>query len=353
MGPRAETDTNHRTTSERSSKKNSWVRLLRGERHVRLRQLMRMDEDKRAQELSNHSPMDSVKIERNTLGAIFLEEAWGYVQGVRERMIQEGSPSGLGRYGLDDESRLEHVFFGVTKSIGMAGKHFQDTIKYGLNKWEQNEESKGEDDMRVYKRFEELTKKRKETPKDYIYRGAGNAVEVMISVLEVIPEVFKKQYGRNITRDELSEISRNSLSPIISLASINLRPAKDLMGEMGLLPRIYPGMGVFKEEPQAKFFSILNEDGELSLKLNEKKLKKAKNIDEEVIINQEIQNATTGCIALAARTNGKNVVQEMWEDWVLPFAETYYFPAFPNKRQETLISRIKPSSRGLRDNIAA
>lgn len=294
----------------------------------------------------------NTKTERNALFAKFGLETWNIVNNLRADAATQGDGIDVWKVSkVDDQIVPEPLTTSDlgTQPIDNLKIATMQTVREAVRLWDMQTSvgaQENPEDTRnnaylwlnhLYELHQQLTGKEKgkdmQPAAQILATGYVTGAMVMWNALKVIPEVFKKAKGRAITKDELDSLTQpRNIEPLfLHLAAggqtlvINFIQALcDAPVRANLDPKLFFNPDYFSLVPvlNGKTVADGTEGAQEILTINHDFVDKFMREKGDIIVEaMDPDYFVTGCPAIFVQ-----LIQTMYEDWVLPLAQKYYFP---------------------------
>ena len=268
--------------------------------------------------------------------AVILNNIFGRVNGKREERPPYGLVERLESDRDPTEYRTVTSLFNGNPFLNL-GRYMMDTLYQGIDEELEFLEDLLQDKLSTnpikttYARFKKMYVTDKDPEyldglKDMTLRpGVNTATDAMAGILEVIPQVYERDYPKKPEASKLVEIAQNSYPLIAELA-------------MGHERFIVPALWAVREIRELftpldpKYFKLKNINGNLQLTLPEttELTEKIKQISGNGSAPGDSKDPTLGCPAMVD-FDGGSAVKKLWK-WNIEVAQTIYQHLYPTTK---------------------
>ncbi len=231
--------------------------------------------------------------------------------------------------------------------VKVLDRHTVGIIRHQIHSWVNEQEARllqpeptqGEErkKYKIYERYKKVlllgmsnvhdegTLKPATSPELHIGGGFITARKIIWGVLGILPHVFKRQYGRSPTKNELLNLVRLARPLVFAISMTDVYVLGDIQEILGQIQTVDETQrSSLKMTLDPSKFCILKEGDNLSLEIKSSALDAIDKLLETPRKNREKPTSRTGCpAAAAAGADGKNVVSELY-DWFAKLYEEFY-----------------------------
>ncbi len=261
----------------------------------------------------------ATKIETAALVSLSAEDVWPRIN----RVIEEDQTDlKIDEQKLTKEPNLSRASVIKSSVVEFLRRRIINSLM-GWNIEKENIDNGPESDLespedkrkrKIYGRYKELlllglsnvvdAETRLPTVEPFRHLGGGfeTAMIVISDIIDLLPRVFKKQFGRNPTDDEFKKLCQGAKPLVLIIAK----------GDTNLLDSFFTTfLGSYKSDFNENDFFLAQRGAEFILEINTEKL----DILEDSFTLKPVDFFRTGCPALVSGgTKGKNVISEIY-DW--------------------------------------